>query len=108
MVQNKCAHCGNCFHWREAFAKFGYDDGDGQVQTQVVATILENSGYEVKYSRWGPHNTIIFSIVKEGVEYMLRNNLEFVIGYDDPQIYLPASIQEILNREHPPVMLFHG
>ena len=40
MVQSKCAHCGNRFHWCEAFAKFGYDDGDGQVQTQAVAEIL--------------------------------------------------------------------
>ena len=51
MVQNKCAHCGNCFHWREAFAKFGYDDGDGNVQIKAVANILEDSGYAVKYSR---------------------------------------------------------
>ena len=53
MVQGKCAYCGNCFHWCEAFAKFGYDDGDGQVHTQAVAEILEGFGYKVKYSRWG-------------------------------------------------------
>lgn len=107
MVHNKCTHCGNCFHWREAFAKFGYDDGDGQAQTQAIAKILEDFGYKVKYSRWGPHNTIIFSIMKDGVEYMPLSNTQFVIGYDDLESYLPKSIQNILNRELPPAMLFH-
>ncbi len=55
----------------------------------------------------GPHNTIIFSIVKDGVEYMPLNNTQFVIGYDDPQIYLPESVQDILNSEFPPVVFFH-
>ena len=82
---------------RGLFAKFGYDDGDGQVQTRAVAKILEDFGYKVKYSRWGPHNTIIFSIVKDGVEYMPLKNPQFVIGYDDPKIYLPDSIRDILN-----------
>ena len=107
MVQNKCAYCGNCFHWLEAFAKFGYDDGDGQVQTQVIAKILEDFGYKVKYSRWRPHNTIIFLIVKDGIEDMPLRNTQFLIGYDDPESCLPKSIQEILNRELPSAILFH-
>ena len=107
MVQSKCAHCGNRFHWCEAFARFGYDDGDGQVQTQAVAEILEDAGYEVKYCRWGPHNTIIFSIMRDGVECMPVSNAQFVIGYDDPRSYLPESVQDILNSEFPPVVLFY-
>lgn len=106
MAKHKCTHCGNCYHWHEAFAKFGYDDGDGKVETLLVAKILRNAGYTVKYSRWGPHNTIIYSIQKDGVEYMPLHDTRFIIGYDDPQIYLPDSIQDVLNLKLPPVMLF--
>ena len=106
MADHRCIHCGNRYHWREAFSKFGYDDGDGKVETPSIARLLQDCGYTVKYSRWGPHNTIIFSIQKDGIEHMPLHDTRFVIGYDDPQIYLPECIQDILNQKVPPVMLF--
>ena len=84
-------------HWSEAFNKFGYDDGDGVVETPLVAEILENAGYRVKYSRWSPHNTIIYSIKKDGIEFMPLDHHFWRIGYDDPRGYLPKSIQAFLN-----------
>ena len=86
------------YHWREAFNKFGYDDGDGDIETPLVARILEDAGYAVKYSRWSPHNTIIYSIQKDGMEFMPVNDLKYRIGYDDPRDYLPCNILFIMNR----------
>ena len=87
----------NQYHWSEAFNKFGYDDGDGDVQTPLVAKALEDAGYRVKYSRWSPHNTIIYSIKKDGIESMPINNLKYRIGYDDPTLYLPEEIIRLFN-----------
>jgi len=90
MKHLKCEHCGNSYHWSEAFAKFGYDgDGDGKVKTPLIAHALEDAGYRVKYSRWSPHNTIIYSIKKGGVEFTPCDNPNYRIGYDDPSSYLP-------------------
>ena len=107
MADHKCKYCGNSYHWKNAFAKFGYDDGDGKIETPHIAQALENAGYSVKYSRWSPHNTLIYSIQKDGVEFMPLNNPEIRIGYDGPQTYLPQAIQAILNSELPPVVIFH-
>ena len=95
----KCKYCGNSYHWHHAFSKFGYDDGDGDVQTPHVAKVLEDAGYSVKYSRWSPHNTIIYSIQKGGMELMPINNHKHRIGYDDPGSYLPEEILDLLNTE---------
>ena len=84
-------------HWSEAFNKFGYDDGDGVVETPLVAEILENAGYRVKYSRWSPHNTIIYSIKKDGTELMPLDHHFWRIGYDDPRAYLGKNIIRILD-----------
>lgn len=84
-------------HWTHAFDKFGYDDGDGNVETPLIAKALGQHGYLVKYSRWSPHNTIIYSIVKDDVEFMPQENSEFVIGYDDPRNYLSSKILKILS-----------
>ena len=86
-------------HWSEAFNKFGYDDGDGIIETPIVARILEDAGYTVKFSRWSPHNTIIYSIQKDGVEFMPLNHKFIRIGYDDPHQYLPNKIVGILNEQ---------
>lgn len=110
MTHHKCKHCGNTYHWSHAFAKFGYDDGDGDgdgnIQTTSVAQILENAGYTVHFSRWSPHNTLIYSIKKNGIEFMPLNSLQYCIGYDDPKNYLPEKIQEILDRKIPPSIIF--
>ncbi len=107
MEHGRCETCGNRYHWHHAFAKFGYDDGDGDVQTPLIASILEKAGYAVKYSRWSPHNTIIYSIQKNGIELMPRNTPKFLIGYDDPEKYLPVDILNLLETECPPAILFY-
>ena len=107
MEKYRCKACGNIYHWHHAFAKFGYDDGDGNVQTKRVARILEDAGYAVKYSRWSPHNTIIYSIEKDGIEYMPLGDPDFRIGYDDPALYLPRDIIQLLNAHLGGERLFH-
>lgn len=107
MTNRKCDTCGNRHHWHHAFSKFGYDDGDGIVETPDVARVLEKAGYTVKYSRWSPHNTLIYSIQKDGVEYMPLHNPDIRIGYDDPAIYLQQDIQNLLNDKIPHDRLFY-
>lgn len=106
MTDRECPCCGNSYHWHHAFAKFGYNDGDGKVETLEVASILEEAGYEVRYSRWSPHNTIIHSIVKDGIEYMPLDDPKTFIGFDDPATYLPLEIQILLDDKIPPTRLF--
>lgn len=107
MTHHKFEHCGNTYHWNHAFAKFGYDDGDGKIETPCIAQILKRAGYTVHFSRWSPHNTLIYSIQKDGIEFMPLNSRQFRIGYDDPKKYLPENIQEILNSKIPPPVIFH-
>ncbi len=102
----KCKSCGNSYHWSEAFSKFGFDDGDGDVKTPIIAQVLEDAGYAVKYSRWSPHNTIIYSVCKDGIEYMPVDNPQYRIGYDDPMEYLPQDILNLLDSEFPISRIF--
>lgn len=106
MTNRKCDTCGNSYHWSEAFAKFGYDDGNGRIETPYIAQALINAGYSVKYSRWSPHNTLIYSITKDGKEYMPSEYSDYRIGYDNPREYLPADIIAVLEKDFPPVILF--
>jgi hypothetical protein len=107
MCDNKCPTCGNRYHWHHAFSKFGYDDGDGLVDTPRIAGILEDAGYSVHTARFGPHNTIITSIRKNECEYMPLLDPRVCIGYDDPETYLPRDILNLLNAECPPPRLFY-
>jgi len=102
----KCEHCGNCYQWKNAFSKFGYDDGDGNVITPEVAQVLEKSGYDVKFGVWQTHNTIIYSIKKDGWEYMPSRFTGHAIGYSDPVEYLPVDILKLLEKEFPTPILF--
>ena len=103
----KCKHCSNSYRWHEAFAKFGYDDGDGSVKTPLIAQALENAGYDVKYSRWSPHNTLIYSITKNGTEYMPDAVSKYRIGYDDPKEYLSGEIISLLDEAFPTAIVFN-
>ena len=103
----KCKHCGNCYHWKDAFSKFGYNDGDGQIQTFRVGHALQKAGYRVSYFWWRPHNIIIFSIKKNSIEFMPKKYSSHSIGYSDPIEYLPVDILKILEKEFPTPILFH-
>ena len=101
MVTSKCDNCGHAYRWiwEDAFDKFGFGDGDGQIETWRVRGFLEHAGYEVEEHTWSLHNVIIISIKKDGSELIPHSA---VVGYDDPRNYLPAEIIELLDREFPP------
>jgi len=95
-----CTNCGGDFHWtwEEAFDKFGFGDGDGQVETDTVIMALESEGYRVEAHPWGLHNTVIDSIKLKGIEQIPD---ETNVGYADPRQYLPAKIVKLLDRKLP-------
>lgn len=100
MPKTTCDTCGHLFHsrWEEAFDKFGFGDGDGQVETPTVAQVLEDAGYIVEHHQWGLHNDVIDSIQKDAVELIPKSA---VIGYDCPRTYLPAAIVTLLDEKLP-------
>lgn len=103
MPISDCDHCGGDYHWKweEAFEKFGFMDGDGQVETWNVEAVLAEAGYEVTVEGWGMHNTVITSIKKDGKELIPRDDPNVTFGYDDPRDYLPEDIVSLLDRELP-------
>ncbi|MEZ5551533.1 MAG: hypothetical protein R3E82_11630 [Pseudomonadales bacterium] len=99
----ECDNCGGELHWRweEAFEKFGFMDGDGQVETWQVESVLIDAGCEVVVEGWGLHNTVIISIKQAGKEFIPHDDPNVTFGYDDPRSYLPADIVALLDRELP-------
>lgn len=95
-----CTTCAKQHYWRweEAFDKFGFGDGDGQVETENIAEILRKAGYEVETERWGCHNVVIISITLNGIECIPE---DAVLGYDQPREYLPKEIVDILDGKLP-------
>ena len=103
MPVTDCDICGGPYHWKweEAFDKFGFMDGDGQVETWRVETVLTQAGYEVRAEGWGMHNTVIISITKDGEELIPHNDPKITFGFEDPRTYLPKEIIQLLDRELP-------
>ncbi len=95
-----CANCGGSYAWRweEAFDKFGFSDGDGQVMTQEVINALQTAGYEATAERCGCHNITIRSIERDGTEQIPETAN---VGYDDPRTYLPKDIVRLLDKALP-------
>lgn len=100
MPRTECRVCGGDYHWQweDAFDKFGFDDGDGQVMTQTVVIALEKAGYVVSSWHSGIHNEIVIGIAKDGVS-LISNRTN--CGYDDPRAYLPREIINLLDRAFP-------
>lgn len=90
------------FDWTEAFAKFGFGDGDGLVSTWRVEEVLNQTGYSVEVASWGMHNTVISSILKDGVEMIPYENPAFDFGYDNPREYFPEELVTALDAALPP------
>lgn len=103
MPVTECDTCDGELHWlwEEAFDKFGFNDGDGQVETWQVESVLARAGYEVKVEGWGLHNTVITSIKKDGIEYIPHDDTNFTFGYDSPREYLPEEIINLLDEMLP-------
>lgn len=96
-----CTSCGAklTWRWQEAFDKFGYDDGDGLVETPLVVDELESHGYRCKAVELGMHNTVIVSITTaDGTELIPAGTR---IGYADPRTYLPGEVIALLDRAFP-------
>jgi len=92
-------YCPTCstdcsWHWEEAFDKFGFNDGDGLVMTDVVANALRAHGYLVETHIWGWHNVIITKISRDGIS-CIRDTA--FIGYDKPRDYLTEEVIAILD-----------
>ena len=85
--------------WTEAFDKFGFEDGNGLIETDTVAAVLTLAGYVVCTTSWGSHNYIIASIKHDGVEQIPLDSIR--LGYDCPHNYLPATIIKLLDDELP-------
>jgi hypothetical protein len=100
MPKSTCDRCGGELHWRweEAFDKFGFGDGDGQIMTHVVEDVLRTAGYVVSSEPWGLHNITICSIKRDGAE-LIPNTAN--VGYHDPRNYLPKYIVRLLDRKLP-------
>ena len=101
MPITECENCGghHSWNWEEAFAKFGFGDGDGQVETWQVEAALREGGYETQSSGLGLHNTVIVSIRKDGTE--LIPHARFRFGYEDPREYLLPEIIALLDKRFP-------
>ena len=96
MIITTCptCHTEHSWSWEEAFDKFGFDDGDGLVMTEAVASVLRSAGYAVTTQAWGLHNVIVNSLSKDGVSVIPSTA---VIGYDEPRTYLPPAIIKLLD-----------
>lgn len=99
-------HCDFCnqeypWSWTEAFYKFGFNGGDGFVQTGEVKDVLVDAGYKVETIEWGLHNTVINSIKRDDVEQIPPESPTMIFGYEDPRDYLPDEIVRLLDSELP-------
>ena len=83
--------------WEEAFDKFGFEDGDGAVMTDVVVAVLRDAGYSVTAEPWGSHNITISSIQDASGAELIPTDIQF--GYDDPRDYLPDAIIKLLDAD---------
>jgi hypothetical protein len=104
MPIDTCECCGGeiAWSWDEAFDKFGFNDGDGQIMTYVVRDVLTDAGYQVADTHWGLHNVVIVSIVcPTRGELMPPEGGKHRLGYDDPRSYLPEDVVELLDEALP-------
>ena len=83
--------------WEEAFDKFGFEDGDGPVMTDVVEAVLTDAGYTVAAEPWGMHNVVIQSIKDASGAELMPSDIE--LGYDDPRDYLPEALIALLDTD---------
>ncbi len=103
MPVSECHCCGGEYRWKweEAFEKFGFGDGDGQIETGTVEAVLTAAGYEVESDTWGIHNVVIRSIRKDGRDLMPVDDSKFVVGYDDPGPTCPRKSSKCSTANYP-------
>ena len=86
--------------WREAFSKFGFNDGDGWNGTDIVSDFMEKEfGVKTECDIWGCHNYMIFDVLKDGVTIIPQGDDGCPqIGYDEPDDWLPKEWVEALDE----------
>ena len=86
-----------CWENTEAFAKFGFEDGDGPNFTDEVAAAIEAAGpYRCRTQIWGLHNYAIEAIEEEVALGEWVRVAEFD-GYElPPWASLPLAIRRAL------------
>lgn len=94
-VEDGDTYCWNCQYvadWKDAFNKWGHDDGGATYQiTEYVAEALEKFGYTVERDSWGLHNYVIMSIKKDDVEIYGTDEME-TVGYDHDWDIMPKLL----------------
>jgi len=81
--------------WKEAFSKFGFNDGDSWTGTYLVVDFLHGEGYKVDYELWGCHNICISELCnQDGVSLLPDEDAkgDDSMGYADPEDYLPETL----------------
>tara|TARA_Y100000588_G_scaffold9751_1_gene10874 strand:- start:22103 stop:22606 length:504 start_codon:yes stop_codon:yes gene_type:complete len=100
---NFCRTCGQTIdsrkhiNWTEAFCKFGYGDGDGEVFTPEIVEHIEKLGLICECSG-SMHNTIIDSIKDKDGKELIGESVE--TGYDCPRVYLPSFLIKHLDAKY--------
>ena len=83
--------------WREAFSKFGFNDGDGWNGTDIVSDFMEKEfGVKTECDIWGCHNYMIFDIKKDGKSILFPERNDTGVDLDD---WLPEVEQRIKDRD---------
>jgi hypothetical protein len=87
--------------WVDAFAKFGFGDGDGEIETPQVIAALDEAGYTVESYEGGTHNHFITRLTDpEGTPWGDTPGKE-VSGYINPRDYLPEALTVWLDLRFP-------
>jgi len=82
--------------WREAFSKFGFDDGDGWNGTDLVVDFIRTEFQVWLYAdTWGCHNYMIKEIRDKQGESLIPDEVE--VGYDAPEGWMPQEWVEKLD-----------
>lgn len=80
----------------EAFAKFGFQDGDGPNFSHDVGDALQDRGLQVELDTYGLHNYMVMSVTKPGTSEDPGWALEFD-GYQVPEWNdLPIEVRQAL------------
>ena len=85
--------CCQCWDWKEAFEKYGFDDGSNLFSgTDIVADVLRDAGFTVECGQT-MHNYMIYKIEKDGIEIYPECTINCG-RYTRADIFLPIEVLE--------------
>jgi len=83
--------CCQCWDWREAFEKRGFDDGGNLFNgTDLVADVIRAAGFMVECGQ-AMHNYMIYQIEKDGLEIYPECTNNFA-NNASPSEFLPPEV----------------